>query len=110
MSAPGATKALAEFAAGSRWSDVPEDVRHEGVRAFLNWLGCAIGGCRDDSVERLLDALRVELEAFADAIEDRAEFPVAASDMLATVAAFEAVVKALETGATVEVEETDTRS
>ena len=52
-----------------------------------------------------VDALRVELEAFADAVEDRAEFPVTAADMLATVAAFEAVVKALETGVTVEVEE-----
>ena len=58
MSAPGATRELAEFAAGSRWSDVPQEVRHEGERAFLNWLGCAIAGCRDDSVERLLSALR----------------------------------------------------
>jgi len=51
-----------------------------------------------------VDALRVELEAFADAVEGRAPFPVAASDMLTTVAAFEAVVKALDSGATVDVE------
>ena len=51
-----------------------------------------------------IDALRVELEAFADAIEGRAPFPVSAEDMLATVAAFEAVVKALETGETVSVQ------
>jgi len=51
-----------------------------------------------------VDALRVELEAFADAIEGRAPFPVADSDMLATVAAFEAAVKALDTGAVIEVE------
>src|SRR5262245_47909488 len=57
MSATGATRELAQFAAGSRWSDVPQEVRHEGARAFLNWLGCAIAGCRDDSVERLLAAL-----------------------------------------------------
>ena len=43
-----------------------------------------------------VDALRVELEVFADAIEGRAPFPIPASDMLATVAAFEAVIKALE--------------
>lgn len=59
--------------------------------------------------ERLIldpvDALCAELDAFADAIEGRAQFPVPASDMLATVAAFEAVVKALESGATVEVDE-----
>ena len=51
-----------------------------------------------------VDALRVELEVFADAIEGRALFPIPASDMLATVAAFEAVIKALESGATVSVE------
>jgi predicted dehydrogenase len=50
-----------------------------------------------------VDALREELEVFADAIEGRREFPVTASDMLATVATFEAVVRALETGATVDV-------
>jgi predicted dehydrogenase len=50
-----------------------------------------------------VDALRMELEFFADAIEGRAPFPVPASDMLATVAAFEAVIKALESDATVSV-------
>jgi len=58
MSAAGATRELAGFVADSRWRDVPDAVRHEGGRAFLNWLGCAIAGCRDDSVERLLLALR----------------------------------------------------
>jgi predicted dehydrogenase len=42
------------------------------------------------------DSLRAELEAFADAVEGRAPFPVAPADMLQTVAAFEAVVGALE--------------
>ena len=51
-----------------------------------------------------VDALRVELEAFADAIEGRAPFPVSASDMLATVAAFEAVIKALESDLAVSVQ------
>jgi hypothetical protein len=44
--------------------------------------------------------IRVELEAFAEAIAERAPFPVSAADMLATVAAFEAVVEALESGRT----------
>jgi predicted dehydrogenase len=43
-----------------------------------------------------VDALREELEVFADAIEGYRAFPVSAEDMLATVAAFEAAVKALE--------------
>lgn len=45
-----------------------------------------------------VDALRQELEVFADAVEGGATFPVSAEDMLATVAAFEAVVSALENG------------
>ena len=51
------TQRLAQFVADSRWDDVPSNVRHEAKRALLNWLGCAIGGCRDDSVERLIAAL-----------------------------------------------------
>jgi predicted dehydrogenase len=51
-----------------------------------------------------VDALRIELEVFADAIEGKAAFPIARSDMLGTVAAFEAVVKALETDDSVEVQ------
>jgi predicted dehydrogenase len=50
-----------------------------------------------------VDALKLELEVFADAIEGRAPFPIAASDMLATVAAFEAVIEALASGTTVSV-------
>ena len=50
-----------------------------------------------------VDALRHELEVFADAIEGYRPFPVSADDMLATVATFEAAVKALETGETVDV-------
>jgi predicted dehydrogenase len=44
------------------------------------------------------DSLRAELEAFADAVEKRAPFPVTPAQMLQTVAAFEAVIRALETG------------
>ena len=42
------------------------------------------------------DSLYAELEAFADAAGKRAPFPVAPAQMLQTVAAFEAVVRALE--------------
>ncbi|HYC47813.1 MAG TPA: Gfo/Idh/MocA family oxidoreductase [Burkholderiales bacterium] len=50
-----------------------------------------------------VDALKQELEVFADAVNGDAAFPVSDADMLATVAAFEAVVKALDTGVIVEV-------
>jgi 2-methylcitrate dehydratase PrpD len=53
----GVTQQLAHFIAESRWSDVPDDVRHEAVRAVVNWLGCAIGGCRDETVEVMIAAL-----------------------------------------------------
>jgi predicted dehydrogenase len=42
-----------------------------------------------------VDSLRAELEAFADAVEGRAPYPIAPEQMLATVIAFEATVKAL---------------
>jgi len=42
------------------------------------------------------DSLRAELEAFADAVDGRAPFPVTSAQMLATVAAFEAVLEALQ--------------
>ena len=41
------------------------------------------------------DSLRAELEAFADAVEGRAAFPVTPAQMLQTVAAFEDVISAL---------------
>jgi len=45
------------------------------------------------------DSLRAELEAFVDAVERRAPYPVSTAQMLQTVAAFEAVIRALESGA-----------
>lgn len=58
MTTTGVTRDLAQFVVDSKWNDVPNAVRHEGSRAILNWLGCALGGCRDELVERLLAALR----------------------------------------------------
>jgi predicted dehydrogenase len=49
------------------------------------------------------DTLFLELEGFADAVEGRASFHIQPSDMLANIAAFEAAVKALESGTTVAV-------
>ena len=53
----GATWELARFLTASRWDDVPRAMRHEAKRAILNWLGCALGGCRDETVERAFAAL-----------------------------------------------------
>src|SRR5687767_14307052 len=54
-----ATRTLARFIAQSRWEALPEPVRQEAKRTLLNFLGCALGGCRDPAVEHALAVLRV---------------------------------------------------
>ncbi|HEX9464900.1 MAG TPA: MmgE/PrpD family protein [Alphaproteobacteria bacterium] len=56
-SCPGATRELARFVVESRWSSIPAPVSHEAKRALLNWAGCALGGCRDETVDTALAAL-----------------------------------------------------
>lgn len=51
------TRQLARFLVESHWDDIPQAVRHEAKRALLNWLGCSLGGCRDEAVDRVLSAL-----------------------------------------------------
>ena len=51
------SRQLAQFIVSSRWGDVPRTIRHEAKRAVLNWLACALGGCRDDAVGRAFAAL-----------------------------------------------------
>jgi predicted dehydrogenase len=51
-----------------------------------------------------VDSLKVLVEAFADAVEGKAPFPVTPDQMLDMVGAFEAVVKSAETGKPVAVE------
>ena len=51
------TLELARFVATSRTQDIPVSVTHEAKRALLNWAGCALGGCRDQSVDIALATL-----------------------------------------------------
>jgi len=51
------TRTLARFVVEHDAAKVPQKVRHEAARSFLNWLGCAIGGSRHETVERALAAL-----------------------------------------------------
>jgi 2-methylcitrate dehydratase PrpD len=51
------TRTLARYLVNSRWEDIPQRVRHEASRALLNWLGCAVGSCRHETVERALAAV-----------------------------------------------------
>src|SRR5690242_4915846 len=41
---------LADFVVTSRWEDIPNPVRREGVRSLLNFVGCALGGSHDEAV------------------------------------------------------------
>jgi 2-methylcitrate dehydratase PrpD len=55
---PQSTRGLAEFAAGCMPEDLPEPVRREARRAFLNIVGCAIGGASHEIVCLVKSALR----------------------------------------------------
>src|ERR1700730_16779855 len=45
------TKSLAQFVAGSQWDAIPPEVQCEGVRGLLNFVGCALGGARDEAMD-----------------------------------------------------------
>ncbi len=51
------TKTLAGFIVNHRYADIPQKVRHEAARSLLNWVGCAVGASRHETVERALAAL-----------------------------------------------------
>src|SRR6202020_2821019 len=48
---------LASWIVSNRIETVPEDVRHEARRAIVNYLGCALGGSRDEAVDIAIEAL-----------------------------------------------------
>src|SRR5579862_8292900 len=45
------TNRLAQFIAGSQWEAIPPEVRREGVRGLLNFVGCALGGAHDEAMD-----------------------------------------------------------
>jgi len=53
----GLTRQLAKFIVSTRFDDIPEAVRHEAKRTLLNWIGCAVGGCHEDTVSNVVAAL-----------------------------------------------------
>jgi len=67
------TRALARFLVQSRYADIPVAVRHEAVRALLNWTGCAIGGAGHETVDRALAALSPFTGAAQASLPGRAE-------------------------------------
>jgi 2-methylcitrate dehydratase PrpD len=51
------TRTLARFVIEHQSSQLPQNVRHDAVRSFLNWMGCAVGASRHETTERALAAL-----------------------------------------------------
>jgi 2-methylcitrate dehydratase PrpD len=54
---PGITRKLADYIASSKPEDIPANVRHEAVRALVNWIGCPINAARHDTVQRAFAAI-----------------------------------------------------
>ena len=51
------TSRLADYVLKARLEDIPQDVRKEARRALLNYVGCALGGCRHEAMDITLAAL-----------------------------------------------------
>lgn len=52
------TEELARWIVGIKGDDIPGDVRIEGVRTFVNWVGCAIGGANHETATHAIKALK----------------------------------------------------
>ncbi|GJD54245.1 MmgE/PrpD family protein [Methylobacterium dankookense] len=52
------TRTLARYVTGARYEDLPEAVRKEATRTFLNWVGVAIGGSHHETLDVAVSALQ----------------------------------------------------
>ncbi len=51
------TRKLAAYVVSARPPDLPDPVKKEASRTLLNWMGCAVGGSRDRTVDIAISAL-----------------------------------------------------
>jgi 2-methylcitrate dehydratase PrpD len=54
---PPVTEILAHYLVNARFEDLPANVRREGTRTFLNWVGVAVGGSHHETIDHALAAL-----------------------------------------------------
>jgi 2-methylcitrate dehydratase PrpD len=54
---PEVTRVLARYIVDAKYDDLPANVRKEGVRTLLNWVGVAVGGSRHETVDIAVSAL-----------------------------------------------------
>ena len=51
------TRKLARFILATGFEDLPAAVQHQGARTLLNWVGCAVGGARHQTMTNAMAAL-----------------------------------------------------
>ena len=51
------TRRLAAYVVASKYDDLPAPVRKEAQRTLLNWMGCAVGGSRHETLDAAIGAL-----------------------------------------------------
>ena len=51
------TRRLAAYIVASKYDDIPPPVRKEAQRTLLNWMGCAVGGSRHETLDAAMAAL-----------------------------------------------------
>jgi 2-methylcitrate dehydratase PrpD len=51
---PKVTEQLADWIVGLEEAGIPDEVRREGLRTFVNWMGCAVGGADHETVDAVL--------------------------------------------------------
>src|SRR5262245_42351787 len=52
------TRTLARYVVSAKPGDVPAPVHKEAARTLLNWVGCAVGGSRHETVGVAISALQ----------------------------------------------------
>ena len=57
MTDQNVTEGLSRWITELRPDDIEDSVRFEGVRTFVNWLGCAVGGARHGAVDAFIRAV-----------------------------------------------------
>ena len=51
------TRSLAGYVVSAKYADIPAPVRKEAQRTLLNWVGCAVGGSRHETLDAAIAAL-----------------------------------------------------
>jgi 2-methylcitrate dehydratase PrpD len=75
------TRALAQWIVDQRKASLPADAEKEAVRTYLNFIGCAIGGSRHETVEIALKTVRPfagPAEASIPGLSEKIDMPNAA--------------------------------